>query len=397
MNRLSLNAMSPHFPLIGLLVVQLLTGVMLSPLTNFGSIYLNEALSYTLQEVSFVIALGQIVGMIASLIGGSLSDKRGHKWILFVGVSLLAVSAMLYIIRVPPIVILLWCFINAGMGLSAVSGQGYLTLATTEDNLGISSAFYNWGYTIGGAIGIPIATLILGDDNFTGLGITLVGVGILLSLIATTLPVLHNETPLKNDEKSTAGYGVLLRRDILILIALRFLPTCYYGVITLLPLVIKQVSGSNATVAFYVTGGSIFATITQLIAGRAADKLGLKIPTQIAFGAILFAIAGFIFAGDSLWSLIVFGFIGLGAAWSLSTLLPGMVTRATEPAIRGRVFGSLHLVWTAAMALGTLLGGNLIAVNFALAFVIVGGLNLLALGLTIPFFRMTGRKAHDIV
>jgi len=395
MNRLSLNSMSQHLPLIGLLAVQLLTGVILTPLFNFGGIYLNEALSYSLQEVSFVIALGQVVGMVASLVGGSLSDKRGHKWILFLGVSLLGASAIFYLIRIPPIVIILWCVTNAGLGLSVVSGQGYLTLATTEENLGVSSALYNWGYTIGGAIGIPIATLILGDDNFAALGIALLGLGVLLSIIATTLPVLHTEIPIKNDEQTSTGYGVLLRRDIFILIALRFLPTCYYGVMTLLPLVIKQVSGSNATVALYVTGSSIFATLTQLVAGRFADKLGVKLPTQLSFVGIIVAIAGFILVGDSVWSLFVFGFIGIGAAWSLSTLLPGMVTRSAEPEIRGRVFGSLHLVWTAAMALGTLLGGNLIDVNFALPFLIVGVLNVLALALTVPFFEMTQRKSHE--
>lgn len=384
-----------HMPLLGLLAVQLLTGTILAPLTNFGSIYLNEALSYTLQEVSFVIALGQVVGMVASLVGGSWSDKRGHKWILFLGTSLLAISTLLYVIRIPSIVILLWCIINAGVGLSVVSGQGYLTLATTENNINVASALYNWGYTIGGAIGIPIATLILGDDSFTMLGIALFVLGLFTTMIATTLPVLRSDAIADDTETQSVGYHVLLRRDILILIALRFLPTCFYGVTTLLPLVIKQVSDSNSIVALYVTGSSIFATLTQLVAGRAADKFGITLPTQLSFVGILVAISGFIIFGDSTWSLFVFGFIGLGAAWSLSTLLPGMVTRAAEPKIRGRVFGSLHLVWTAAMALGTLLGGNLIEVNFALLFVVVGVLNILALGLTVPFFQMTGRKSPD--
>jgi len=396
MKALSLKSMPHNLPLMGLLAVQLLSGMLLVPLTNFGSIYLNEALLYSLQEVSFVIALGQIVGMVASVVGGSLSDTRGHKWVLFLGVSLLATSALLYIIRVPVIVIALWCFANAGIGLSAVSGQGYLTLASSEENLGVSSALYNWGYTVGGAIGIPIATLILGDDNFSALGVALLGLGVVTSVIATIMPVLRETSALtETDTTTTTGYGVLLRREIIILIALRFLPTCFYGVMTLLPLVIKQVSGSNTMVAWYVTGSSIFATLTQLVAGRVADKLGVKLPTQLAFIAILLAIVGMVATDSSLIGLFVFGFIGIGAAWALSTLLPGMVTRATEPRIRGRVFGSLHLIWTGAMAFGTLLGGNLFEVDFRLPFLIVGILNIVALSLTFPFFKMTGRKAHE--
>jgi len=226
------------------------------------------------------------------------------------------------------------------------------------------------------------------------LGIALVGLGIFGSFIAALLPHVRSEDALDEEAiTSSVGYGVLLRRDLMILILLRFLPTCFYGVMTLLPLVIKQQSGSNAAVAAYVTGSSIFATLVQLVAGRAADKYGVKLPTQVSFAVILFAILGLIVTGETLWGLYIFGSLGIGAAWALSTLLPGMVTRAAEPDIRGRVFGSLHLIWTVAMALGTLLGGNLIGIHIGLPFIVVGILNLIALGLTVPFFQMTARKS----
>lgn len=387
---------SKHSPLIGLLSIQLLTGMMLMPLMNFGSIYLNEVMHYSLQEVAIVIALGQVVGMVASIVGGSLSDRNGHKWILFWGVAGIAISSLLYIVRVPSIVIILWCLTQAGNGLAVVAGQGYLTLASSASILGLVSAFYNWGYTIGGAVGIPLATLILGDDDFTMLGFALLGFGVFAIGIASLLPRMRSDDALV-DSASTAtsrvGYGVLLRRDIILLILLRFLPTCFYGITTLLPLVIKQQSGSNAIVAAYVTGSSVFATLAQLVAGRAADKYGVKLPTQISFSVILFAILGLIITGESLWGLFIFGSLGVGAAWALSTLLPGMVTHTAEPAIRGRVFGSLHLIWTLAMAIGTLLGGSLIDISIGLPFIVVGVLNLIALGLTVPFFQMTAQKS----
>ncbi len=382
-----------HLPLIGLLSVQLLTGILLTPLTNFGSIYLNEALGYSLQEVALIIALGQVVGMVASIIGGSLSDSQGHKWILFLGVSGLAISSLLYIIRVPWIVIILWCISNAGIGLSVVSGQGYLTLASSADVLGVASAIYNWGYTLGGAVGIPIATVILADDNFTMLGFALLAFGIFTIIVSAFLPQIRPNDAIQKIKHSNVGYRVLLRRDLIILILLRFLPTCFYGVMTLIPLVIKQQSGSNVVVAWYVTGSSIFATIIQFIAGRMTDKYGVKLPTQISFVVILLAIIGMIVMGNTLWGLFLFGSLGIGAAWALSTLLPGMVTHSAEPEIHGRVFGSLHLIWTLAMALGTLLGGNLLSIQISLPFMIVGILNVIALGLTVPFFNMTVRKS----
>ena len=378
-----------HLPLIGLLSVQLLVGIMLIPLNNFGGIYLNEVLSYPLWQVAQVIVLGQVVGMVASLVSGGLSDRWGYKWLLFVGVGSIAISSVMFIVRVPWLVIVLWCVTSAGMGLATVSGQGYLTVASTAGLLGVSSALYNWGYTVGGAVSTPLATLILGEDNFMALGFALLGLGVITFLIASLLPHLRPQGLPEKSKTTRVGYGVILQRRIAILSLLRFLPTCYYGVLTLLPLIIKQQSGSNVTVAWYVAGSSIFASLTQLVAGRVADRYGVKLPTQIAFSVILIAIAGMILTGQSLAGLFIFGSLGVGAAWALSTLLPGLVTSATEPAIRGRVFGTLHLLWTLAMALGTLLGGSLLDIDVRLPFLIVGVLNISALLLTVPFFRMT--------
>lgn len=377
-----------HRPLVGLLVVQLLTGIILTPLNNFGSIYLNEGLAFSLPDVSLVIALGQIMGMVASVISGSLNDRLGYRVPLLIGVVGLTISTLLFLTKVPWLVIVLWCFISAGNGFAAVSGQGYLVLMSSSAVLGLASALYNWGYTVGGVIGTPLATLVLGEDNFTALGYSLVILSLVMVLVASLLPRSQTADDSQSSDVTTTGYGVLLNRHIIILIMLRFLPTCYYGVMTLMPLLIKQQSDSNTVVAWYIAISSIFASLTQLLAGRVADKIGVRLPTQVAFGFILLSIVGMIFTAHMLWGLFVFGTIGIGAAWALSTLLPGLVITAAEPGIRGRVFGMLHVLWTIAMAFGTLLGGNLIEVNIQLPFMIVGVLNIIALGLTVPFFQM---------
>lgn len=376
-----------HLPLVGLLVVQLLMGIMLAPRTNFFGIYLNEVVSFPVREVAQALALGQIIGIFSSLIGGSLGDRWGHKWVLFAGMMALAISNLLYTTQLSWLVLLLWGIGLVGMGFTTVAGQGYLTMAAGAGTLGLASALYNWGYTAGGAVGTPLSTLILGENNFFVLGLVLAGFTLLPAVIAAFLPHLRANPTSPSAGSGSRGYGMFLRRRILLLSLLRFLPTCYYGITTLFPLLIKQQSDSNAAVAWFVTVSSIFASLTQLAAGRFADRYGVRLPTQIAFGTILVAIVGTILTAQSIWGFYIFGTLGIGAAWALSTLLPGMVITAAEPEIHGRVFGGLHMVWTVAMMLGTLIGGELLEIDIRLPFVVVGVLNIAALFLTVPFFR----------
>ncbi len=378
---------------MGLLLVQLLSGILLTPLGSFMSIYLNEVLLYPISLVAIVVALGQGVGMLASLLGGVLADSLGSKWVLLLGVALVGGSSLLYLFPVSALVVFLWALGSTGMSLSALGGQSYLTLAAKATNLGVFSALYNWGYTIGGAVGAPLAALVLGQNNFFLLGISLFALGLITSIFACFLPKLNNSLSTKKKSFSLGYFSLLKQRSVLLLALLRFLPTCYYGLMTLLPLIIKQQSQSNTLVALYIASSSVFASITQLLAGWAADRWGPRLPTVVSFCTILSAIMGTILTWQSVWGLYFFGALGVAAAWALSTLLPSMVDLAVQPNAHGRVFGMLHLLWTAAMIIGTLLGGSLLELDLRIPFGVVGILNIGALLLTRPFFKLNLNEA----
>jgi len=382
------------WPIFGLLAVQLLTGMMLMPANSFISIFLNENLSYSIGQVGRVIALGQAVGMAASLLGGGLSDRWGHKRVLILGVGLITLSNLLFLLHASWMVVALWCMGGVGLAFSVLSSQGYLTMAAGAGVLGVASALYNWGYTIGGVIGNPLAAAVLGQDRFWALGLMLIGLGLIGLFLLIFLPDLRLDENEQEKKTGMFGYSVLLQPRLIILGLLRFLPTTFYGLMALVPLLIKQQGGSNTIVAAYATVSLLLASLTQLLAGRSADRWGIRWPTTVAFSTILVAIAGIILTANSVWGLYAFGVLGVSAAWALSTLLPGLVTAAAGPEIRGKVFGSLHMLWTLAMMLGALLGGELLDVDLRLPFMIVGVLNILALLLTLPFFRMV--DASDV-
>lgn len=385
-----------RWPLYGLIIVQFFNGIMLMPSGNFITIYLNEVMAFPVRQVALVMALGQVAGMFASLAGGGMSDRWGHKKILILGVSAIALSSLAFVFRLPWLVVVLWGLGGAGIGFATVGSQGYLTLTAGLTSLGLFSALYNWGYTIGGALGNPLAAAILDRGNFYILGLILVGFGLFAVFFGSFLPHIPPPTSSRVITSGLGVYKILLQQRIFILGMLRFLPTCYYGLMSLIPLLIKGQGGSNSAVAWYAAGSAILASLTQLLAGRVSDRWGVRLPTVLAFMTILVAIGGTFITAHSLWGLYIFGALGVSAAWALSTLLPGLVSLATGPDIHGRVFGMLHLLWTLAMALGALLGGALLEIDIRLPFVVVGLLNGIALALTVPFFRMKSINTQTV-
>jgi MFS family permease len=186
----------------------------------------------------------------------------------------------------------------------------------------------------------------------------------------------------------SGGYRDALRQPrVIVLGLLRFLPTCYWGmVMTLMPLLIKRSADNNTAVGLYSTVSLIAAAMTQLLVGRAADRWGRRIPTLVMLAGVVTAALGLALSAPRLWGLYGFGILGACSAWSLSTLMPSLVADAIPPIERSRALGVIHLSWNAGMILGSLLGGALVDMAACLPFFIVALLNGGAWALAYHFF-----------
>lgn len=380
-------------PVVLLLVVQLSSGIVLSPLSFFFPIYLEEQLGYAVILISASVAIGRLLGMVAAIVGGALSDALGRKSMLVLGLIGFVFGSLLYLVRMPWLVVSLWCTSSLGLGLHSLGGQGYLIDATGPHRLGVVSALFHWGYTIGGALSSPGAGLIVDNSGFGALGLALVAVS-LATVLGTMACLPHlprgSEASAPSWSQSLLGYKEILRRpEIATLGLLRFLPTCYYGMASVLnPLLINRAAGSKTAVAAYATSSLVMATLAQMVAGQAADRWGRRWPTLVTFGVLIFSISGQAAFAAHLWSFYTFGVLGICAAWSLSTLMPCLVSEATEVKERGRVLGALDLLWNVGMMVGSMLGGALVGIALGLPFLVTGLLNLIAIALAVFFFRL---------
>jgi MFS family permease len=381
--------------MIFLLLLQLMGGMMLMPHRAFFPLYVQE-LGYGAAQISMLSAMGMALAMLASLVGGTLSDRLGRKWTLLLGNVGFAVGGLLYLTPRLGWVGLLWGVSGFCMGLHTLGSQSYLVDAAPSAYFGLSTALYNWGYTLGGALSSPVLGYVLDRWNYGAFGGSLTAFAVLaVAINALYLPRLRVPADLDGAERSAAGpralfgYGALARRPIVVLlVAMRFLPTLAYGVATVfLPLLLDRAGASKTVVAAYVTVSQAVASLAQVIAGRAADRWGGRWPTVLVYAALAASTLGTgLFAG-SLWGVFIFGTAAAAAAWSLSTLLPGWVAHVTVAAERGRVLGWIHLWWNVAMMLGSMLGGALYGRLPGLPFVLTGALNAFSVPLTLVFYR----------
>jgi len=378
-------------PMLVLLLLQLMGGMMLMPHRAFFPIYIQE-LGYGAALISMLSAMGMALSMLASLVGGTLSDRLGRKWTLLLGNVGFILGGLLFLTPGLGWIGTLWAVSGFCMGLHTLGGQSYLVDSAPSGYLGLSTALYNWGYTLGGALSSPVVGYVLDRWDYGAFGGSLTAFALLaVAINALYLPRLH--APARHSAagpKALFGYATLARRPIVVLlVAMRFLPTLAYGVATVfLPLLLDSAGATKTVVAAYVTVSQAVASLAQVIVGRAADRWGAKWPTLLVYATLVVSVLGTGSLADRLWAVFAFGTAGAAAAWSLSTLLPGWVAQVTEASERGRVLGWIHLWWNVAMMLGSMLGGALYVHAPGLPFLVTGAMNALSIPLTFVFYRV---------
>jgi MFS family permease len=384
------------WPVLSLLLLQLLSGAWILTQMAFLPIYLEERLHFAAIAIATVVAVGQAAGMVAALLGGELTDTLGSQRVLALGLFCGAVATLVFQAEHPLLIAALWGLAGVAGTLQTLGGSSYLTRAADPRRLGLISALYALCLTLGGALGNPAAGRLLdtaGFRTYGAVGLALLAAAFLLA--AFLMPVQAVARDGHAPRRTLGNMLALTRRpEVRLLIGLRFLPTLYYGMsLLLVPLMINHLAGNKTTVAIYGMVSLVVASFAQLLAGRSADRFGHRGPTIIGYAALIVAALGLALFSGQLWGIFLFGVLGLAAAWSLATLLFCLVSDGVPRADHGRAFGLLHATWSIAMIGGSVLGGGLTRIAAGLPFLVVGLLNGVSIALTLAFFAHLRRAS----
>ncbi len=382
-------------PVMALLLLQFLSGAWMLSQGSFFPIYLEERLHYAPVGIAGVIAIGQACGMLAALLGGGLTDALGSKRVLVLGLLGSFAASLVFQTTLPLLVAVLWGLSGIAVSMQTLGGSSYLTRMADPQRLGVFSALYALSLTLGGALGSPAAGRILDTAGFRlygTCGLSLLAATALLAAIL--LPGQKTDGQGKGARQAFGSMLEMIKRPVVrLLVALRFLPTIYYGMcVVLVPLMINHLAGSKTTVAIYGTVSLIVASGAQLLAGRAADRFGHRRPTLIGYSALIVAALGLAATAGQLWGVFLFGILGLSVAWALAALLFCLVSDGVPRVEHGRAFGLLHATWSIAMMSGSLLGGALMRVAAGLPFLGAGLLNIASIVVALAFFAHLKRE-----
>ncbi len=378
-------------PAIVLILAQLTNDIRGMPQFAFFLIYLQEQLGLAAVTISALVAGAQIASTVAALLGGALAAKLGSKWVIACGVMLAGLSSLVFQLQGFWWVALLWIIGGGGSALITVGGSSYLTRLSARGALGILAALYALSMTAGGAIGHPIAGVLIERYGFTtyGWASLALAAGTVL-LVALGLTNLHDAAPIPVSLNRFGGsiLQLLRQQKVRQLIGLRGLPTLYYGMLmVLIPLLLNDLAGNKVIVAAYGTASLIVASAAQLLAGKAADRWGAMRPTLVAYTILVITGCGLFLGAGSVVGLFLFGVLAIAAAWSLSTLLFVWVADGIAKDEHPATFGLLHAIWSLCMIGGSLLGGWLVRLTPGLPFLLLGLLNLGACFLVMVYYQ----------
>ena len=382
----------------GLLLAWFLLGLTVAPARPLLPVYVDAVLRRPPLFTSTLLALQLAGGAAGALAGGSIADALGRKVALVLGSLSAPLAAALFLTRATWLMIGLSLALGVLSSVQTIGGQTYMMGAVRQVRLGSAAALFFIGSTLGTSLGNLLAGKALDRWGFSAVALAMLLTSALVLLgTAWLLPEPRREgarahAPLV---ATVAGYRrITRRREVRLLVGLRLLPTCYWGVATLLiPLLLYRASGRPSTAAFYAGLSLALAAGCQLLTGRVADRVGRRAPAAVLTALIAAAaVLTGLFAG-SVAGLYLCGILGACAAWSLSTLMPGLIKELAEPREEGRTLALTHLVWSSAMLAGTLAGGGLVAMGGALPFLLVGALNVPAvlMALALPRPRLAVR------
>jgi MFS family permease len=349
--------------LLALALASFLGGMAGAPLQSLFPVYAEADLRLPAFDAAKLRVPLVLLGGLFAIAGGALCDRLGRRKTFVIGLTGSLAAAGVFLTRDLFLIALLCAYTGLMTGFLTTGGQSYLMAVAPRERMGMGSALYFLSGTLGIALGSRAGGWIAESWSFAAVGQSM----LLLSLLVVPAALLLLPEPPdaatvgRRPSAVTAYTRLLALPRVRLLLWLRYLPTCYWGAATqVLSLLIFRATHSKESAAVYAAVSLAFAAVCQILTGRWCDRAGPRRPVLATATAITLCAALTALGSGQLWSLFLFGTLGAGAAWSLSTTMPRLIHDAAPEGEQGTLVGAAHLAWSAGMLTGILGGGKLV-------------------------------------
>ncbi len=383
---------------IALLIVSFFSSFVSAPLNTLLPVYVEADLLGTPLFSGGLRAAFLILGGVFAVPAGRLADTWGVKPVYVLGTLGPILAGVIFYSGDPLLLTALCTGIGISSGFNSAGGQSYLISAAPSSVIGIASAGYFLGNTLGSASGNFLSGPIADAYGFQTLGfcITLAGVVLVLMSILT-LPAIPSPKSADNSRNLSALIQLFRRLDVCLLLGIRYLPTSYWGTVTLLlPLLIFRIAGTSTAATNYSAISLIIAACFQVLTGRLCDRIGRWRPILVSASLVAISALGLALTAHTLTGIYAFGILATASAWSLSTTMPGLIQLIAREDEKGRVVGAAHLAWSLGMLSGSLGGGKLIDGGPIWPFGISVLFCLGALACGVGLYRLHGKNENPL-
>lgn len=361
---------------VTLCLVCFLNHFLIAPFSSLFPVYVEADLQRLPWFTGYLRGIMLALGGVFAIVAGRMCDVLGRKATLLLGLAGSLLTGLVFRTVDPLGLTGLIFLMGAATGLWSTAGQSYLIGSVGPRRLGLGGALYFLSNTAGNSLGSLVTGLIKAHWSFAQIGLGMVAALVVLLAVGVVLLPGGDRKRGHHTAGSTERSGLwaayqplLARREVHLLIGLRYMITTFWGMASLLlPLLIYRVSQSASMPAFYAAVSLAAAAACQLLTGLLTDRYGRTGPLLIATAGVALSALGLALFQGVLPGLFLCGTALTGTAWAVSTIIPRLMSDVARAEEKNRLVGLTHLVWSGAMVTGSIAGGLLVEVEPALPF-----------------------------
>ncbi len=336
---------------------------------------LTEWFNWDRGVISGAYSVSFIVSGLLALFSGRLTDKFGPRIMvtffgLLLGSGLILMSMVSSIVHV----YLIWTLI-IGVGSSCAITPILSTVPkwfTKRRALAIGIIFA--GFSVGGIIWPPVVERLVANVGWQS---SYMIIGLIILVIITALAQLMRPNPQKmglqpyGEREQVGSTPQMLgsaAMGITLIQALKTAPywliaLCRFGFMFVLQLIAVHIfphavdiGFSQVIAATIVSITAISNTISKLLAGFVADRIGYRLTLFLSAAVLVLSLIVLVFSKE-LWHFYAFALLS-GLAWGISGVVQvTLISGIFGPRSLGTIFGSLEIFLTVGGAIGVSLAG----------------------------------------